>query len=212
MKKRGVWGLFEEAASLWSAHNAPRLGAALAYYAVLSLAPLLILAVAVCGMVFGEDAVRGQVYWEIKDIFGPQGADVIQNLLKAAHKPGSGIFATIAGIVVLLFGASGVFAELRDTLNLIWDAPPASMSLSEIVRYRVFSFAMVSATGLLLMASLIMSTVVQSGLLTALRLEPRTIPSHGRRPDVAKCSFQAGESESTTGSRFTSSAGRSCVR
>lgn len=134
----------------------------MAYYAVLSLAPMLFLTVAVCGRVFGESAVRGQVYWEIKDVFGPEGADVIQNLLKAAHEPGTGLFATVTGSTVLLFGASGFFVELRDTMNLIWDAPAGPTSIWGVLRYRFFSFAMVSGTGVLLMVSLAVSTVVQA--------------------------------------------------
>jgi membrane protein len=162
MKNRGLWRLFQEAASLWSAHNAPRLGAALAYYVVLSLAPLVLLSVALCGRIFGDDAARGQVYGEIKDVVGGPAAAVVQSLLREAHKPGSGFWATIVGTVILLFGASGVFVELRDTLNLIWDAPPANSSIWAILRYRLFSFAVVCATGLLLMASLVFSTVVQA--------------------------------------------------
>jgi membrane protein len=162
LKKRGLWSLFQEAASLWSAHNAPRLGAALAYYVVLSLAPLVLLSVAICGRIFGEDAVRGQVYWQIKDVIGGPAAEVVQSLLREAHKPGIGLRATVVGFVVLLFGASGVFVELRDTLNLIWDAPPGNSSFWAILRYRFFSFAMVSATGLLLIISLALSTIVQA--------------------------------------------------
>lgn len=162
MKIRTLGNLFAEAAGLWSAHDASRLGAALAYYAVLSLAPMVLLLVAICGQVFGADAVSGQVYTEIKDVVGTQAADIVQTMLRAAHNPGSGVVATVVGLVILLFGASGVFVELRDTLNLIWDAPPDSTSIWGIMRYRFFSFAMVSATGLLLMISLVVSTVVQA--------------------------------------------------
>jgi len=162
LKNRGLWSLFQEAASLWSAHNAPRLGAALAYYVVLSLAPLVLLSVALCGRIFGDDAVRGQVYFEIKDVVGGPAAEVVQALLREAHKPGTGVWATVVGTVILLFGASGVFVELRDTLNLIWDAPPGEPSFWAILRYRLFSFAVVCATGLLLMASLVFSTVMQA--------------------------------------------------
>jgi membrane protein len=162
LKNRGLWSLFQEAASLWSAHNAPRLGASLAYYVVLSLAPLVLLCVALCGRIFGEDAVRGQVYWEIKDVTGGPAAAVVQTLLREANKPGTGVWATVVGTVILLFGASGVFVELRDILNLIWDAPPANSSYWAILRYRLFSFAVVCATGLLVMVSLVFSTIVQA--------------------------------------------------
>ncbi|HVW87330.1 MAG TPA: YihY/virulence factor BrkB family protein, partial [Bryobacteraceae bacterium] len=157
------WGLFKEAASHWSDHNAPRMGAALAYYTVLSLAPLLVVVVAVSGFAFGEQAVRGQIYWQIKDVIGSQAAGVVQTLLKAAHQPESGIFATIVGFIVLLLGASGVFIELRDTLNFIWEAPTAQSSgIWSMVRHRFFSFAMVLGIGFLLMVSLALSAIIQA--------------------------------------------------
>src|SRR4051812_9978187 len=118
------FSLFKEAAVNWKEHNAPRLGAALAYYTVLSLAPLLVVIIAICGYTFGENAVRGQVYWDIKDLIGDESAVVVQTLLKAAHRPAEGILASTLGFVTLLVGASAVFVELRETLNYIWDAPP----------------------------------------------------------------------------------------
>ena len=157
------WGFFREAASQWSKHNAPRLGAALAYYTVLSIAPLLVVVVALCGFAFGGDAVRGQVYWQIKDVVGSEGAAFVQTLLKAANRPSQGIAASTFGFLVLLVGASGVFTELRDTLNFIWDAPaPPSGGIVAMVRYRVFSFTMVLGIGFLLMVSLAVSAMIQA--------------------------------------------------
>lgn len=155
------FSLFKEAAANWSTHNAPRLGAALAYYTVLSIAPLLVVIVAICGFAFGEDAVRGQVYWQIKDLTGNESAAAIQSMLKTAHHPGTGIFATIVGFLTLLAGASGVFLELRDTLNYIWNAPvKSSGGLWLMLRYRFFSFAMVLGIGFLLMVSLAVSALI----------------------------------------------------
>lgn len=160
---RLTWRLFKEAAALWSKHNAPRLGAALAYYTALSLAPLVVAVVAVSGLVFGEEAARGEIYWEIKDLVGSQAAAVVQTLLKSAHRPAAGIIASVVGFIVLLFGASGVFVELRDTLNYIFDAPASKSSgLWELLRYRFFSFAMVLGIGFLLMVSLTISAVIQA--------------------------------------------------
>ncbi|MDP9170119.1 MAG: YihY/virulence factor BrkB family protein [Acidobacteriota bacterium] len=157
------WSFFREAADQWLEHNAPRLGAALAYYTILSLAPLLVVVVALCGLAFGDDAVRGQLYWEIKDVVGSQGAAFVQSLLVGAHEPATGITASAAGFVVLIAGASGVFGELRDTLNYIWDAPvPKSSGFGRIVRYRVFCFAMVLGFGFLLVVSLALSAGVQA--------------------------------------------------
>jgi membrane protein len=124
---------------------------------------MLLLFIAIAGKIFGQSAVRGQVYWEIKDVVGRQPADVVQTLLQAAHKNGTGIFAAVAGSVTLLFGASAVFAELRDTLNYIWDAPPAPpMTFWGLVRYRAVSFAMVSGTAFLLLVSVVLSTIAQA--------------------------------------------------
>ena len=156
------WSFFREAGCQWSAHNAPRLGAALAYYTVLSLAPLLVVVAAICGSAFGDAAVRGELYWQIKDVVGSQSAEAIQTLLAGAHRPSAGL-AGVLGFGVLVAGASGVFAELRDTLNYIWDAPlPVSSGLGSMIRYRAYSIAMALGLGFLLMASLALSAGVQS--------------------------------------------------
>jgi membrane protein len=154
--------ILREAASGWSRHNAPRLGAALAYYAVLSLAPVLILVLAVSGMVFGREATQGEIYWQIRDVAGPQVAAAIQGLLKSAHTPGAGVLATTLGFATILFGASGVFVELRGTLNFIWDAPVQDESFCSIIRERFLSFAMVLGAGVLLVASLGATAFVQA--------------------------------------------------
>jgi membrane protein len=147
--------LLGDAGSQWMKHNAPRLGAALAYYAVLSLAPMLILAVAVCGFFFGEAVVRGEVYWQVSQAVGTQSAAVIQSLLTGIHQPAG---VNVAALLVLLFGASGVFVELRDALNYIWDVPQKSGSgLLLFLHDRFFSFAMVIVSGFLLALSLIAS-------------------------------------------------------
>jgi membrane protein len=157
------WRIFREAGSQWSSHNAPRLGAALAYYTVLSLAPTLLLIVAICGSVFGEDVVRGRVYQEFRNLIGDQGASVVLMLLNAAHKPGNGLLASVLGFVLLLTGASGIFIELRETLNYIWDVPKMGNSgLWNIVRYRFFSFAVVIGAGVMLVVGLALSAFVQA--------------------------------------------------
>jgi membrane protein len=157
------WKIFRDAASQWSSHNAPRLGAALAYYTVLSLAPTLLILIAICGSFFGEDAVKGQVYWQFRDVIGDQGASVIQTLFVNAHRPGSGIIASAVGFLALFIGASGVFVELRDTLNYIWDVPSSGETgISNLLRYRFLSFAMILGTGLLLMLSLAFSALIQT--------------------------------------------------
>ena len=156
------WTLFSDAASKWSDHNAPRLGAALAYYAVLSLAPLLVLVVAICGFAFGEQAVRGQLYWQIRSTVGDQAAQFVQTLIRDAHRPGRGLIASTIGFLILIFGASGVFVELRDTLNYIWDVPVSSSGIKGLLRHRFFSFAMVLGIGFLLIVSFTVSALIQA--------------------------------------------------
>ncbi|HWE53012.1 MAG TPA: YihY/virulence factor BrkB family protein [Bryobacteraceae bacterium] len=174
---RASWHLVRDAALQWSAHNAPRLGAALAYYAVLSLAPLLILVVEVCGYFFGEQDVRGQVYWEISQTVGSQSAAVIESLLTGIHQGNSISAASIFGIAILLLGASGVFVELRDALNYIWDAPPGTGSgFYGFLRDRIFSFAMVVSVGFLLAFSLAATTLVRAvGAQTSLHVSPAVL-------------------------------------
>jgi membrane protein len=156
-------GLFREAGALWSSHNAPRLGAALAYYSVLSLAPAIIVAMAICGVAFGPQAVRGEVSREMTNVVGPQSAALVEMLLKSANHPAQGFLATLLGLVTMLVGASGVFVELRETLNYIWDVPIKSTEgFGNLVRERFLSFAMVIGIGLLLIASLAASAVIQA--------------------------------------------------
>lgn len=159
--QKEVWTLLKETASEWSNHNAPRLGAALAYYTLLSIAPLLILLVAICSLVFEKNAAEHQLLAQVQDMVGPSAAKSLKAVLDNAHHTGSGIFASAIALITLLFGASGVFVELRDSLNTIWDAPPRPGSTwRDIVLQRLVSFGMVLALGFLLLVSLAMSTAL----------------------------------------------------
>ncbi len=145
----------------WLDHNDTSQGAAIAFYTILSLAPLLVVVVAVAGFFFGKAAVRGQVFYQIRNLVGDQGASTVQTMLKAAYHPATGIAASIVGFVVLLLGASGVFIQLRQTLNLIWGVDPnVDAGLKGLVRSRLFSFAMVLAIGFLLVVSLAVSAII----------------------------------------------------
>ncbi len=155
-----TWQLIKATASRWNSHNAPRMGAALAYYTVLSMAPLLVLTVAICGWIFGQQAVQGQIVWQVSSLVGPEVAKIIQDLLKNAHHPESGILATVGGLFTLLLGASAVFGELRDALNLIWSAKQTQSGWRGMIRFRIFSFALVLSVGFLLLTSLIISAVL----------------------------------------------------
>jgi membrane protein len=160
---QSVWGLLKETACRWNEINAPRLGAALAFYTMLSLAPLLVVSIGVAGMLFGEEAAQGQVVGQIQSLVGVEGAHAIQSLLDSASQPASGIFATGMGLLFLLFGASGVFGELRDSLNLVWGVKPAmGKGLLGLIQYRFVSFAMVFGIGFLLLVSLVFTTAISA--------------------------------------------------
>lgn len=153
--------LLKSAASKWSDHNASRLGAALAYYMLLSIAPLVIVVVAVCGIVFNRTVAERQLLLEMRDLVGDTGANTVRMLLEHARHTSSGMVATILAVTVLLFGASGVFVELRGSLNTIWDAPPRRSSLwRDLIWQRFVSFAMVLALALLLLTSLLISAAL----------------------------------------------------
>jgi membrane protein len=154
---RSLPRLLKTTASRWSGHNAPRLGAALAYYTLLSIAPLSILVVAICGAVFSQNTAEDQILARVREMAGPSTAATIKTLLMNTHQH-SGIVATVIAFITLLFGASGVFVELRDSLNIIWNAPPPTSSgWRSMVSQRLISFAMVLGLCLLLLISLILS-------------------------------------------------------
>ena len=128
-QSKSWWSLLKVVFSSWSADKAPHLGAALAYYAVFSLAPLLVISLAVASFVFGEAAAHNQLHGQLQNFLGDQGAEAVESLLASAHTPETGTLATILGITALLFGASGVFGELQDSLNTIWEVKPKSRGL-----------------------------------------------------------------------------------
>jgi membrane protein len=144
----------------WSADGAPRLGAALAYYTSLSVAPLLLIAIGIAGMVFGQKAAQGQILDQLRALIGDDGARAIQEML-AHQRPGAGVVATIVGVVTLLAGSSGVFAELQDALNTVWNvAPRPDRPWRDVIRDRFLSLTMVLGTGFLLLVSLLISAAV----------------------------------------------------
>lgn len=153
--------LLTDALQAWYRHNAPRLGASLAFYTILSLAPLLIVVIAVSGMISGRAAAEGQIVWQIQGLTGKEGAEVIQQVIAGARKPVSGILATALGLLTLFLGATAVVGELRDALNTIWEVPIRERSwhrsLFRLVKERVLSFVMVLGVGFLLLVSLIMN-------------------------------------------------------
>jgi membrane protein len=154
------WSVLRAAFTSWSDHNAPRMGAALAFYTLLSIAPLLILVVAFVSVVLGHTAAEGQIIAQVQGMAGNAAAEAVRGMLQTSDKPAASA-ASFVGIVTLLFGASGVFGELRSALNNMWDLKPKkSAGLWSVIRERVFSFGMVLAVGFLLLVSLLASAML----------------------------------------------------
>jgi membrane protein len=142
----------------WSEDKAPRLGAALAYYTVFSIAPLLIIVVAIAGLWFGKQAAQDQIFAQIAGLLGEEGAKTISGMLQAANKPHEGIIASVLAVVTLIFGATGVFVQLQDALNTIWEVKPKpGRGIMGFIRQRLLSLAFVFGIGFLLLVSLVVS-------------------------------------------------------
>jgi membrane protein len=153
--------LFKDTFSNWNKDHAPRLGAALAYYTVFSLGPLLIIVIAIAGLVFGAEAAQGQIVGQMQGLVGEQGAAFIQAAIESASQPRSSLIASVIGIVTLLLGALGVFAQLQDALNAIWDVTPKpDRGWRGLIEDRLLSFSMILVVGFLLLVSLVASTAL----------------------------------------------------
>lgn len=161
MGPRQAYELLKDTAVEWLDDKAPRLAASLAFYTLLSLAPMLVLSVSVAGLVFGEEAARGEIAGQLNGMLGDSGAVAIQGVLASARTPSSGVLGTIIGIAIALFGASGVFGELQGTLNQIWnvDTKPGR-GVKGFVRDRFFSFTLVLGVAFLLLVSLVLSAAL----------------------------------------------------
>jgi membrane protein len=158
MNLGAVWDLLKEIFSEWSEDKAARLAAALAYYITFSLAPLLLIVIAIVGLLFGQEAVQGRVVEQIQGLVGPDGAQLVQTMLQSTRQSGSNIVATLIGIVTLLLGATGVFVQLQDALNTIWEvAPKPGRGVLGMVKDRLLSFTMLLGIGFLLLVSLAVS-------------------------------------------------------
>ncbi len=158
MSAQKVSALLKETYAKWSDRQAPRLGAAVAFYSILSFAPLLVLITALIALVLGHESAQGALVDEAKQLIGNGGAETVQTALKNAQKPTSGVFATIVAFGTLLFGASGVFTELQDALNTMWDVKTkAAAGFMGMIKQRLFSFGMVLSVGFLLLVSLVLS-------------------------------------------------------
>lgn len=155
--------LFKQTIREFSSDKVPRLGAALAYYTIFSIAPLLLIAIAVAGLVFGREAASGAVYGQLRGVLGPASAETIQKMVEAAAKPKTSTIATIIGVVTLLLGASGVVGQLKDALNTIWDVKPSDKhGFKHMIMTYVINWAMVLGIGFLLLVSLVIDSVLSA--------------------------------------------------
>lgn len=150
---RDTWKEFGE-------DKAARLGAALAYYTIFSIGPLVLITIAVAGFFFGDEAARGQIVGSIGGVVGESGAEVIEGTLQNAGNQGAGIVSTIIGAVTLLLGASGIFGQLQDALNTIWEVKAKNTGILAMVKERLLTFLMVLGTGLILLAALIVNAAL----------------------------------------------------
>ncbi len=163
MTQKAVWTVLKQTATDWVEDDASRLAAALAFYTLLSLAPLVIIAVAIAGILLGPEAARGQIASALSDVVGHAAAKGIQAVVASAKSPTSGAIGTVVGAITLLVGASGVFGELQFALNSIWEVrtKPGGGLLAEVKR-RFLSFTMVLGVAFLLLVSLVLSAVLSA--------------------------------------------------
>jgi membrane protein len=162
---RDLWPLLKKSIQAWNDDYAPSMGAALAYYTTFSLAPVLIIAIAIAGLVFGKEAARGEIVGQIGGLIGEQGAEAVEGLLTSTSgSTRSSVFATVVGLVTLVVGATSVFAELQSALDRIWRAPALQQSsgIVALVRARLLSFGMVIAMGFLLLVSLVIGAALSA--------------------------------------------------
>jgi len=160
---RSIFDLFKETFQEWNEDKAPRLAAALAYYTAFSIAPLLIIAIAIASAIFDEQAVRGQLDNQIQGVVGAQAADAVQEMIANSSRDSTGIIASIIGVATLLLGAAGLFGQLQDALNTVWDVPPKpNQGIMKTIRDRFISFAMVLGIGFMLLVSLLLTTILSA--------------------------------------------------
>jgi len=162
MSVRRLWSLIEASISAWSGDYAPSMGAAIAYYTLFSIAPLLLIVIAIAGLVFGAEAAQNEIVAQLQGLIGQDGAIAVQGLLKSTNKPTQGVISAIVGVVTLMIGATTVFGELQSALDRIWEVPAAKKrgGIWPLLRQRLLSFGMVLILGLLLLVSLVLSAVL----------------------------------------------------
>ena len=160
-RSKRFWLTARHAFREWNAHEGSRLAASLSLYSVLSLAPLVILAIAIASLVFGHSSAQAALLAEVHALMGADGARAVESILQQGKTPTADRLASVIGILTLLFGASSVFAELQSALNKIWEVKPkVNVGVYGLIKSRLFSFAMVLAIGFLLLVSLVFSAAL----------------------------------------------------
>jgi membrane protein len=154
--------MFRQASIEWVDDNVPRLGASVAFYTLLSLAPVIVIAVALAAMVYGEKAAQGRLASEIQNMAGPEVARTIQDFIQGAYQPRTGVLATVLGLTTLIFGASSIFVELHEAMDTIWHVSPPpgrahAATVIHLIRDRFYSFVTVLGIGFLLLVSLVLN-------------------------------------------------------
>jgi membrane protein len=158
---KNIWLLTKAAASSWVDDYAQSMGAALAYYTMLSIAPFLLIVISLAGMIFGVEAARGEIAVQLQGLMGREGAEAVQKLLESASMPAESVTAAVFGLLLLLVAATSVFAELQDSLDRIWRAPKRSrMGIWTLLRARLLSFGTIAGISFLLMVSLVVSAAL----------------------------------------------------
>ena len=152
--------ILRQAGDAWLDDNAPTLGAALAFYTLFSLAPVLIVAISIAGLAFGEKAAQGEIVRQFQGLMGTQGAGAIETILQSANRPRIGMLATALSIVAILVGASGAFNELQDALNIIWKVESTRSLWRVALHHRFFSLGLVVVTGFILLTSLVITAAL----------------------------------------------------
>jgi membrane protein len=166
---RNAWMLVRDSMVGWLDHNASRTGAALAFYTVFSLAPILLLSIAIAGAFFGEQAARGQIFEQIRDLIGPSGATAVESIIQNASTSGSGALTTVFSVLTVIIGATTALVELKAGLDKIWDVPPEQrQGFWYFIRTRLLSVGVILALAFLLLVSL----VISAGLTTLQTLSP----------------------------------------
>ena len=158
MKLKLAWSLLADTFSKWNEHKAIRLGAALAYFGIFAIAPVLIIAIAIAGLVYGRAAAEGNIVRSISGVVGSSNAQFVQGLVESASQPGAGVIAAVVGVAGIVLGSAGLFFQLKDALNTVWEvAPKPGYRLVDMMRDNALSFAMVLGLGVLVLASLLLS-------------------------------------------------------